>query len=176
MACLACFDFTNHGPWEQLCRLRNISLQPLVNGRTIHLNSRIRVRPFLVPHRGEYTETVGMVVSGPERKVLYLPDIDQWDRNPSPIESLLEEVDCAYIDGTFFNKNELPHRNREKIPHPMVVESLERFGDLDLGIRSRIHFFHFNHSNPLWHPESEARRRVEQAGMKWAERGMREEL
>ena len=165
-----------HGPWEQLCDLQNIALQPLDTGQTLALNDRIRVRPFLVPHRGEYTETVGMVVSGPTRKVLYLPDIDQWDRNPSPIEALLEEVDCAYIDGTFFDWNELPHRNREEIPHPMVVDSLKRFAGLNSKVRARIHFFHFNHSNPLWHPNSDARKRVQKAGMKWAQRGMKEAL
>jgi len=165
-----------HGPWEQLQRLDTIVLHPLEDGCAISLNERITIRPFVVPHRGEYTETVGMVVSGPDRKVLYLPDIDRWERNPSPIEALLEEVDLAYIDGTFFDAREQPHRDREEIPHPTVVDSLARFAPLEAHLRDRIYFFHFNHSNPLLHRRSEARQRVEQAGMHWSQRGMRFEL
>jgi pyrroloquinoline quinone biosynthesis protein B len=165
-----------HGPWEQLHRLENITLRPLTDGVDQPLNSRISVRPFVVPHRGEYTETVGMVVSGPSRRVLYLPDIDRWERNPSPIEALLEEVDCAYIDGTFFDSSEQPHREREEIPHPTVSDSLVRFAPLGPEVRGRVHFFHHNHSNPLLHRNSQAAARVEAAGMRLGRRGMRFEL
>jgi pyrroloquinoline quinone biosynthesis protein B len=165
-----------HGPWEQLCRLNNIALRELQNERPVALNSRISVRPFVVPHRGEYSETVGMVVIGPQRRVLYLPDIDHWGRSPRGIESLLEEVDCAYIDGTFFDSDELPHRDRTEIPHPLVTDSIDIFAPLSAELRSRICFIHFNHSNPLLQPESEARKRVEQAGMRWARDGMRVEI
>src|SRR5207253_749477 len=48
-----------NGPWDQLVRLHNIELTPLTAGVEVALNERIAITPLVVPHRDEYSETVG---------------------------------------------------------------------------------------------------------------------
>ena len=66
-------------PWDQLVRLGQLRLIPLEDGVAVEPAAGLRVTPFLVPHRGEYTETAGFLVEGPNRSAVYLPDIDGWD-------------------------------------------------------------------------------------------------
>ena len=163
----------NSGPWDLLCRLKNIELSALEDEERVQLNERLSIRPFLVPHRAEYTETIGVVISGPRRSVLYLPDIDRWPNAPPSIESRIAAADRAYLDGTFFDTSELPKRPLGEIPHPMVADSLERFAALSLTDREKIRFFHLNHTNPLLREAGPARERVENAGHHVAQRGER---
>jgi len=142
-------EFIEHnGPWDQLVRLGNISIQPLEDGRQVRLNERLTVTPLRVPHRDEYSETVGFIVRGPARAILWLPDIDKWERWSTPIESVIAQVDVAYLDGTFFSIDELPGRNMSEIPHPLIVESMARFASLTEKERAKIRFVHLNQSNP----------------------------
>src|SRR5690606_2339255 len=76
---LAGFLRTN-GPWELLLRLGNVELRPLAAGTPVRLGERLSATPLLVPHRDEYSETVAFVVAGPSRRLLWLPDIDKWER------------------------------------------------------------------------------------------------
>jgi pyrroloquinoline quinone biosynthesis protein B len=138
---------SKNGPWDQLVRLNNIDLQPLEDGRELALNERIAVTPLRVPHRDEYSETVGFLVRGPSRTILWLPDIDKWEKWQTPLESVLERVDAAYLDGTFYDVDELPGRNMNEIPHPFIVETLARLAASPL--RARVRFIHLNQSNPL---------------------------
>jgi pyrroloquinoline quinone biosynthesis protein B len=161
------------GPWELLVRLNNIALRDLQANETLPLNSRIRIQPLQVPHRGEYTETVGFVVSGPNRSVLYLPDMDKWERWETSIETLIASVDRAYLDGTFFAAGETPGRSMEEIPHPFVQESMQRFSHLPASERNKIHFLHFNHTNPLLRANSPEAAALSAAGMHAAQRGDR---
>lgn len=55
-----------NGPWSQLIALNNISLMPLRNDRSEVLNN-LKVTPFLVPHRDEFSETVGYSIQGPKK-------------------------------------------------------------------------------------------------------------
>ena len=160
-----------NGPWSQLVDLENVSLVSLEAGKVVPLNERIRVTPIVVPHRDEFTETVGYRIEGPNRSVLYLPDIDKWERWSTPIEGVIATVDLAYLDGTFFDGEELPGRDMAEIPHPFIVESLDRFGDLDPGERGKIRFLHLNHTNPALDSTSEATRRVVAEGMAIAQEG-----
>lgn len=134
-----------NGPWEQLVRLNNIELRTLES--EVALNERIKVIPLVVPHRDEYSETVGFVIRGPSRAVLFLPDIDKWEKWSTPLESVLAEVDVAYVDGTFFTADELPGRDLKEIPHPLITETLARLANSPL--KSRVRFIHLNQSNPL---------------------------
>jgi pyrroloquinoline quinone biosynthesis protein B len=129
-----------------------------------------------VPHRDEFSETVAFRIDGPQRKVLFLPDIDKWERWERAIEQELAAVDIAYLDATFFDGAELPGRDMQEIPHPFVVESLQRFGRLDRTERAKVRLIHFNHTNPLLDPESPATRQVRAAGLGIAEEGERLEL
>ncbi len=142
-------EFLEHnGPWDQLVRLGNISIQQLDDGREVRLNERITVTPLRVPHRDEYSETVAFLVRGPSRAILWLPDIDKWERWSTPIESVIAQVDVAYVDGTFFSAQELPGRDMSEIPHPLIVESMARFAALPERERVKIRFIHLNQSNP----------------------------
>ena len=49
----------NNGPWSQLVDLKNISLSGLSDNKKVQLNSRLSIIPFKVPHRDEFSETVG---------------------------------------------------------------------------------------------------------------------
>ncbi len=70
----------NNGPWSQLVAQENISLVALTQDSSIHLSGQLRITPFLVPHRDEYSETVGFLIEGPHMKVLFIPDIDKWQQ------------------------------------------------------------------------------------------------
>ncbi|MCB1216011.1 pyrroloquinoline quinone biosynthesis protein PqqB [bacterium] len=157
-----------NAPWDQLVRLGNISLRELVPGTSLELAAGLQLEPLPVPHRAEYSDTVAFRISGRHAALLYLPDIDNWEDCRPSIEELLQDVDHALLDGTFFSGGELPGRDMSRIPHPTVSESLLRFAGLPERTRSGIHFFHLNHSNPLLQPGSEACAQVERAGMQVA--------
>lgn len=165
-------DFlSKNGPWEQLVSLGNISLVPLLEDKEVVLSPKLRLEAFLVPHRDEYTETVGYIISGPNRRVAFIPDTDKWDRWNRPIEALIKQVDVAYLDGTFYSNGELPGRDMSEIPHPFIAESLARFASLPKSERSKVRFIHFNHTNPVLDVHSQASREVHAAGFTIAKEG-----
>lgn len=140
-----------NGPWSQLVELENIVLKPLGNELTEKVLSGVEVTPILVPHRDEYSETVGFIVKGENKKLLFIPDIDKWEKFNLDIDSLIKSVDFAFLDGTFFSDHELPGRDMSEIPHPFIEESLVRFENLEPAEKNKIYFIHFNHTNPaMW--------------------------
>ena len=170
-------DFlATNGPWSQLVRLRNIALQPLAADSTVSLGDSLGVTPFVVPHRDEFSETVGFRITGPRGVVVFLPDIDKWERWDRSIDDVVSDATTAYLDGTFFDAAELPGRDLREIPHPLIVESLERFAKLAPRARSRVRFIHLNHTNRAALRGSPERRRVERAGMHVASAGERASL
>jgi pyrroloquinoline quinone biosynthesis protein B len=168
-------------PWRDLVERRNISLRPLSAGVELQLNDRLRLVPLLVPHRDEYSETAAFRIEGPGRSLLYLPDIDKWERwdeqaGAGEIERQIAAVDVAYIDGTFYGDGEIPDRSMADIPHPFIAESLERFASLPATERRKIRFIHLNRSNPALEPSSEIRTLIVAAGFGLAEEGERQPL
>lgn len=161
----------SNGPWDQLVKLENISLQPLTENSELKLNERISITPIQVPHRDEYSETVGFVVSGPNRKLLYLPDIDKWSRWDQSINDWVERVDLSLLDGTFFANGEIAGRDMSQIPHPFVEESIQQFAEFPVEKRSGIRFIHLNHTNPAINPQSRQREMLRRAGMDVVEQG-----
>jgi pyrroloquinoline quinone biosynthesis protein B len=137
----------DNAPWNQLVGLRNISIQTLEADRPVVLNERLSVTPVPVPHRDEYSETVAFLIQGPQRAILWLPDIDKWEKWEIPLETMLERADVAYLDGTFFDESELPGRDLSEMPHPLMTETISRLAESPL--RSRVRFIHLNQSNPL---------------------------
>jgi len=164
------------GPWSQLVNLKNINLAPMRNGRAFALNKRLRVTPFLVPHRDEFSETVGFRIEGPQQKILWLPDIDKWEKWKTPLEKVLKDVDVAYLDGTFFANGELPGRDMSKIPHPFIAETIRRLKDQPAAMRAKVRFIHLNHTNPAHNPQSTATKQIRATGMRVAEQGERVNL
>jgi len=163
----------SNGPWSQLVNLKNITLKDLTANQPIHLTPNITVIPLLVPHRDEFTETVGFVISGPNQKVLFIPDIDKWHLWEREITAEIKAVDVAFLDATFYANGEIPNRDMSEIPHPFVTESMALFKDLPAAEKSKVFFIHFNHSNPLINPQSEAAEQVRAAGFKVAEKGIK---
>jgi len=161
------------GPWDQLVRLGNIEPRPLAAGKATRLNGRITVTPLQVPHRDEYSETVGFRVQGPGGSVLYLPDIDKWEKWSTRLETILAGVDVAYLDGTFYDGGELPGRSVSEIPHPFMTETMARLSALPEELRARVRFIHLNHTNPALDPGSDAARRLLEAGLAVAREGER---
>ncbi|MFM7117026.1 MAG: MBL fold metallo-hydrolase [Planctomycetota bacterium] len=164
------------GPWSQLVKLQNIEVRPLAAEAPVRINDRLTVTALTVPHRDEFSETVAFRIEGPRKKILFLPDIDKWERWERAIEQELAIVDIAYLDATFFDGAELPGRDMREIPHPFVVESLQRFGKLNPRERAKIRLIHLNHTNPLLNPESDAVRQVKDAGLGLAVQGERVEM
>ena len=162
-----------NGPWGQLVALGNITLRPLAADSAIALGESLRVTPFRVPHRDEYSETVGFRIAGPRGSVVWLPDIDKWDRWDRRIEDVIAGASVAYLDGTFFDAAELPGRDMREIPHPFIVESLSRFASLSTSERTRIRFIHLNHTNRAGIAGTAERKRVDAAGCHVAHAGER---
>ena len=142
-----------NGPWNQLVRLNNMSIQKINDNVAIQLNERLSITPFLVPHRDEYSETVGYKIEGPNKSLIFIPDIDKWDKWEVNVKELVKDNDYSLLDGTFYNIDELPGRDMSQIPHPFIVESINLFSNVD---KLGIYFIHINHSNPALNSNSDA--------------------
>lgn len=165
-----------NGPWSQLVQIDNIVLVELADGARRPLNARLAIVPFRVPHRDEYSETVGFRIEGPTQSVVWLPDVDKWEKWETPIETLVQGADVAYLDGTFYANGEIPNRDMSEIPHPFIVESMRRLAPLAPSERAKVRFVHLNHTNPALDPGSDAAKAIEAAGFRIAREGERVEL
>lgn len=167
---------SSNGPWELMVRLKNIELRALADGETVNLNSRLSVTPMQVPHRQEYTETVGYRIDGPNRSAIFIPDIDKWEFWATDIRELIRSVDYALLDAAFFADGELKNRDMSVIKHPHVAESMDLFDELSEEERSRVIFIHMNHTNPLLIDGSPEQAEVLRRGYRFAIEGMRLEM
>jgi len=138
-----------NGPWKRLVQLENIELRELAPGATITLTAFLTVTAIKVPHRDEESDTVAFLVTAPRHKILWLPDIDKWDKWDRRLEDMLRADPSliAFVDGTFFSADEIPGRTMADIPHPLVPETIARFGSDPP--RGRLSFVHLNHTNRL---------------------------
>ena len=166
---------TKNGPWDQLVKLNNISIQTISNKEFVKLSKNIFVMPIRVPHRDEYSETVGYKIIGKSKKILFIPDIDKWDEWKKSIIEEVKLVDYAFIDGTFYNGSEL-NRDMREIPHPSIEETLQLFSNQPLTERNKIYFIHINHTNPILTNKNGIRDMVESLGFNIAERGLKFKL
>jgi pyrroloquinoline quinone biosynthesis protein B len=158
-----------NGPWSQLVQNQNIKLRPIENEMSISLSTQIAVTPVLVPHRDEYSETVGYVIQGPNQSALFIPDIDKWEKWDKDIVAEIKKVDYAFLDATFFSGKEINNRDIRQIPHPFIIESMEKFKGLDAAEKQKIFFIHFNHTNPVIDSQSEEAKKVIENGFRIAE-------
>ncbi len=153
-----------NGPWDQLINIKNIVINSIKADSMIHLTSNITITPFIVPHRDEYSETVGYYISGPNKNAIFIPDIDKWSKWDRLITKLINEVDYAFIDATFYDNKEVNNRDISEIPHPFVVESMELLDPLPKSEKSKVYFIHLNHTNPLLDPKSDEYKYVQSKG------------
>ena len=97
-----------NGPWSQLVSLHNISIAQLNNETNVIPASGISITPFIVPHRDEYSETVGFRVNTVAKRYLFIPDIDKWQKWNKDIITEVKRADYAFVDATFLSDAELP--------------------------------------------------------------------
>lgn len=159
-----------NGPWSQLVGLKNIGIQPLQADSGAAPAPGIRVTPFTVPHRDEYSETAGYRIGAGGKNILFIPDIDKWEKWERDIVAEIQRADLAFLDATFYKNGEL-QRDMREIPHPFVEESMRLFENLPAGEKAKVHFIHFNHTNPLlWNPDEV--KAVENRGFRIAREGV----
>ncbi len=164
----------NNGPWDQLIGLRNIELHLLSNGRSEDLGNGLSVEPLIVPHRDEYSETIGFLIASQNKKLLFIPDIDKWSRWDRDLVQLVtsDELDYLLIDGTFYQNGEILNRDISEIPHPFITETMDLLHDLTSDQKQKIYFIHFNHTNPVLDIDSEARKTIVANGFNIADQGL----
>ena len=166
-----------NGPWSQLVEFENIKLQPLAASTAVELNDDMFVIPYQVPHRDEFSETVGFEITGGDKSALFLPDIDSWDEWETAygetIEARLAAVDYAFLDATFYDDNELPGRDMSAIPHPRLKGSMDRFDKLPKSEQAKVRFIHLNHTNPARFETSDIFKEIMRRGYKLSKAGER---
>lgn len=167
---------SKNGPWSQLVSLKNIELIPLDKNKVATPSPEITVTPLLVPHRDEFSETVGYRIQGPNKKVLFIPDIDKWSKWEFSLIELLEKVDYAFIDATFFDAKEINYRPISEIPHPLVKETIAYLSSASKELKNKVYFIHMNHTNPMLNPESEETKWVIEEGFNIARKGQKFKL
>lgn len=161
----------SNGPWSQLVELENIVLSDLAPGDSRQLDDSVTVTAVKAPHRDEYADTLGYLIAGPQRTLFYLPDTDSWVAWQTPVTELLEQVDIALLDGTFYSVDELPGRRVEQIGHPLIEHSMDLLQSLVDDRKLEVFFTHLNHSNPALDQDGEARRTIESRGFRVLEEG-----
>jgi len=162
----------DNGPWNQLVKLENVMLKRINDREKITLESNLSITPIQVPHRDEYSETVGFLIEGNKKSALYIPDIDKWEKWNNSIIELIKNVDYAFLDGTFYDEKEVNNRDISEIPHPFIIESLKLFNPLDESEKNKIYFIHLNHTNPLLNSDSSEYNRVIREGFNVADPNM----
>lgn len=159
----------SNGPWSQLVSLNNIHLRELQNNTTVSLGNDLSVIPIQVPHRDEFSETVGFKIASKHQSAVFIPDIDKWEKWDQDIKSVIGQHDVALLDGSFYRNGEIWGRDMSLIPHPFITESMDLFESLPNSEKAKVYFIHFNHTNPVLQKESEAHKLVLSNGFGIAE-------
>lgn len=150
-----------HQPWRGLIDGAHLDIRRGFGPAVLAPGLRLRLVP--VPHRAEFTDTVGISIND---EVLFVPDIDSWDAWAGADEEL-ERHRVSLLDATFATLDEVPGRDLAEIPHPLVGATLERFGHL--ASTRRIILTHLNHSNPASETDSPTTRAIGAAGFEVAD-------
>ena len=159
-----------NAPWSQLVSLGNISIQPLFNDKEQKIADQLTVTPILVPHRDEFSETVGFKIRSARKSLVFIPDIDKWQKWDKRLADVVKANDSVFVDATFFAEGEIG-RPMSEVPHPFVSETISLLKDLSLGQKKKVHFIHFNHSNPLVQGDKKKIREVRKQGFRIAKTG-----
>ena len=161
-----------NGPWSQLVRHENIALQIIRPEEETSLTPRISFVPLPVPHRDEYSDTVGFIIAGPTKKLLYIPDIQGWEAWDRSIRKEVSRVDHAILDGTFYSPDEHPGRDLSKIGHPFITASIDALATAPRSGGTKIYFSHLNHTNLALDPDGPAQKEIREKGFQLASEGM----
>lgn len=142
---------TANQPWQALVVFGHLALNGLVAGEQFEPWPGLGMRPVVVPHRAEFTDTVGFSIENLATGVsaFYLPDIDGWS---DVTEREVATHDISLVDTSFYSRDELPNRDMSTFPHPIATDTMDRFQHLTGD--KMIVLTHLNHSNPLTDPDS----------------------
>ena len=162
----------NNGPWSQLVDINNIKIKEINFESSTNELSNISVTPLQVPHRDEYSETAGYIIKGKNKKALFIPDIDKWEKWDRDLGQLAKEFDFLLIDATFYDSKEI-NRDISEIPHPLVTETIDLLSGLDLKNRNKVYFIHMNHTNMMLNPDSDLSKLVTSKGFNIARLGQK---
>jgi pyrroloquinoline quinone biosynthesis protein B len=162
----------NNGPWSQLVDINNIKISEINFGSSTKELAGIYITPVQVPHRDEYSETAGYIIKGKNKKALFIPDIDKWEKWDRDLSQLAKEFDFLLIDATFYDSKEI-NRDISEIPHPLVTETMNLLSGLNKEIRNKVYFIHMNHTNMMLDPNSELSKLVISKGFNIARLGQK---
>ena len=162
----------NNGPWSQLVDINNIKIKEINFESSTNELKNISVTPIQVPHRDEYSETAGYIIKGKNKKALFIPDIDKWEKWDRDLSKLVKEFDFLLIDATFYDSKEI-NRDISEIPHPLVTETIDLLSGLDLKNRNKVYFIHMNHTNMMLDPDSKLSKLVISKGFNIARLGQK---
>ena len=165
----------SNGPWSQLVDIQNISLTTTKADSLINVTNSVKVTPFLVPHRDEFSETVGYQIQGKKKTALFIPDINKWHLWKKNIVTEVQKVDYAFLDATFLKDGEI-NRPMSEVPHPFIEETIALFKNQPKEIKNKVIFIHFNHTNPALQPNSQERKELEKLGFRFATEGQNFDL
>ena len=68
---------------------------------------------------------------GPNKSLLFIPDINNWEKWDQDIISKIKHVDYALLDGTFFSREELPDMDIDEVSYPSIEQSMDHFSVLN---------------------------------------------
>ena len=162
----------NNGPWSQLVDINNIKIKEINFGSSTKELANINITPVQVPHRDEYSETAGYIIKGKNKKALFIPDIDKWEKWDRDLSQLAKEFDFLLIDATFYDSKEI-NRDISEIPHPLVTETIDLLSGLNTENRSKVYFIHMNHTNMMLDPDSELSKLITSKGFNIARLGQK---
>lgn len=162
----------NNGPWSQLVDINNIKIKEINFGSSTKELANINITPVQVPHRDEYSETAGYIIKGKNKKALFIPDIDKWEKWDRDLSQLAKEFDFLLIDATFYNSKEI-NRDISEIPHPLVTETIDLLNGLSIENRNKVYFIHMNHTNMMLDPDSELSKLITSKGFNIARLGQK---
>jgi pyrroloquinoline quinone biosynthesis protein B len=155
-----------NGPWSQLVKLKNIDIHEFEIGKPFPLEEGVTATAIQVPHRDEFSDTMGFLLKGPRKSLFYVPDTDTWTTWKTPVTEILKDVDYAIVDATFYSPDELPDRDVTKIKHPLITVSMDLLEPLVKKGRLKVYFTHMNHSNPALDAGGPARKAIEARGFR----------
>ena len=162
----------NNGPWSQLVDINNIKIKEINFGSSTKELANIDITPVKVPHRDEYSETAGYIIKGKNKKALFIPDIDKWEKWDRDLSQLAKEFDFLLIDATFYDSKEI-NRDISEIPHPLVTETIDLLNGLSIENRNKVYFIHMNHTNMMLDPDSELSKLINSKGFNIARLGQK---
>ena len=156
----------NNDPFRLMVDRNQIQLNKVNDEETVEIRGgEIEFRSVL--HRYVNTDTTSFMITGQNKKLYYLTDIDEWTEEA---EKTVKEADIAIVDGTFWNKKEIDRY--EEVPHPTIEETMDKMEDWD----TEIIFTHLNHTNPALREDTEERKELEERGFQIAQKGQEIEL